>query len=479
MNQAYSLRTGRILFGFVFLLNPYFSTLDLLPDCIGYALILSGLGEVIWAVPSLTEAREKLLKLTLVSVIRMAAFLLVASVPSSESPTMALLAVTCLFAIELFYLIPLLRLIGDALSYLSVSLDGENPKIGYPNIRLRLFTILKLVFNLLPELCVLAVTEDGYIDSVTDNMSSRFLQLRNVLTVLLFALLLVFSLIALIGVSKWLKTIAKNAILLEKLRIFAEKHPEKAGKRTLRLTKTAMLIFSISLFLALPFRMDNFIFVPIFLGGIGFFLGGRILVNIEQNSANLPEIGAKPTETTAKSAEKATKRDKIPLVWSVLALVTFLSHFLFMAKYRAAGVAPGRGYEWFWGNAGLMALLGCTFVFVLVRLATKLVVFIDKNGFAKVESYLPRAAATAEKKKNSLILRLKLIPILAIITVFADVFEAATLFTTFGKDIEHAVPVWTILIALRLAFLVYTAITFGAVTEAVHERVESVFEQDI
>ncbi len=449
------LRTGRILLGFLFLLNPYFSILDLLPDCIGYALLLSGIGDLIWALPSLTDARANLLKLTLLSALRGLAFPIVASVPSSEGPTMALLFVTCFSVMELVFLWPLLRQIKDALSYLSVSLGGENPAERYPAVRLRLFSVMKVACNLLPELCVLGVNEDGYIDSVTDSMSRRYLQLRSALTALLFLVMLIFSLIALIGVIRWLGRIKRNARLLDEAKEYALAHPEKAGKRTLRIAASSIWVMLFALILLFSFRIDSKIFVPTFASGILLWIAYRLLARI------LPQ---------------ARGEGKWALGYALLAFANGISQLLFIEQYHAAGVAPGRGIEWFWINVALAALVGIGTVYLVFRLHRVLITLVKERGFAPVEQALVRMAAQAENQKRALCMRIRLLAVFAVLPALCEPLEAATLFTVFGPDAEHAFPIWGVFVAIRVLWLVFAGILLGQIKECIAERVRDMAE---
>ena len=60
-----------VIAGFVFLANPYIDMLDILPDFIGYLLILAGISRMAKLDDRLTLAAQKLTYLAVLSVLRL------------------------------------------------------------------------------------------------------------------------------------------------------------------------------------------------------------------------------------------------------------------------------------------------------------------------------------------------------------------------------------------------------------------------
>jgi len=65
------MKTGLIFVGFLFLINPDFITLDIIPDFIGYILIACGLSRLSLLEERIAAAKKWLLFLALTSVVKL------------------------------------------------------------------------------------------------------------------------------------------------------------------------------------------------------------------------------------------------------------------------------------------------------------------------------------------------------------------------------------------------------------------------
>lgn len=439
---------GWLLCGVIFLINPYLNLLDIFPDFLGYLFLLKGLRELVWAEPYFTDMRRTMLLLLAVSAARTALFPMVASMPQDESPTMSLLCVFCLTGVELFFGIRFLRELKGGMRHISSDEQMQQVTKGFPRIRLWLFFLAKLTGNLLPEMCVLGIAEDGYIDSVTDNMSQRFLQLRNVLVILFFVLVGIFSLILLIGFLKWEKNLRKCRTANEALAAFCDAHPEPTAHRTIRLTRSSVLFFSAAVFLCWSLRIDGIVLIPSTLGALTMYFGLCFFSRI------LPSASHKK-------------------YWLVLALSgagNYLSQLLFYLQYGASGVAAGRGNVWFGLNILSAALCGIGFAIAFAKVAKSLSLFVDRYGFAPVDPALVHAAKEQESKRMALQSRLRIWALTAFLPAICEGVEAAVLFTSFGPTPEQEFPIWGVFVAIRLAWAVFSCLLFSQINDTVREQ---------
>ncbi len=109
----------------VFLFNPYFHGLDILPDFIGYLLLVSGLRRVALLDGSFEEAVRLFRRLALLSAVRLVALGWIIAVPSAdEQPTLLLLLCFVMGVLELMTALPACHQLFHGLTYLGFRMGG-------------------------------------------------------------------------------------------------------------------------------------------------------------------------------------------------------------------------------------------------------------------------------------------------------------------------------------------------------------------
>lgn len=96
------MKIGYILAGMIFLFNPHINIIDVLPDVIGYLLILHGLSKISDLERNLLSAREKFLKLAWLSAAKLSCLLIL---PIFDE-TLYLVFTLCFGLLELIWMIP-------------------------------------------------------------------------------------------------------------------------------------------------------------------------------------------------------------------------------------------------------------------------------------------------------------------------------------------------------------------------------------
>ncbi|MBQ9069884.1 MAG: hypothetical protein IJY23_00870 [Clostridia bacterium] len=149
-----------LIFALVMLFNPNIQLIDLLPDFIGFFILAKFLEKAADAAPYFEEAREAFLKLGFVNLFKFPALILVRAVRSHNTLDNDILALmTLVFAVlEIIYLIPAIKNLFDALSYLgergnAESLIKSDSLISTDALRsfTLAFAILKSLLYTLPE----------------------------------------------------------------------------------------------------------------------------------------------------------------------------------------------------------------------------------------------------------------------------------------------------------------------------------------
>ena len=96
------MKIGYILAGMIFLFNPHINIIDVLPDVIGYILILHGLSKLSDLERNLLSARDKFLKLAWLSAVKLSCLLIL---PIFDE-TLYLIFTFCFGLLEVIWLIP-------------------------------------------------------------------------------------------------------------------------------------------------------------------------------------------------------------------------------------------------------------------------------------------------------------------------------------------------------------------------------------
>ena len=110
----------------IFLFNPNFHGIDLLPDFVGYALLVRGLGRVSLLDESFGEAQRLFRRLAWLSVARLVGVAWIFTVPSmEEQPTLILLLCFVVGVLELMLVLPACNQLFRGLSYVASRMGGN------------------------------------------------------------------------------------------------------------------------------------------------------------------------------------------------------------------------------------------------------------------------------------------------------------------------------------------------------------------
>lgn len=124
--QKINWRMGLWLPAVILLSNPYLHVLDLMPDAIGYVLLLIALRRVSALDESFGEVARALKRLTLLSVARLGGLVWIYTATSaSEQPTLILILCFVFGVLELMTILPACHQLFRGLSYIGTRLDGR------------------------------------------------------------------------------------------------------------------------------------------------------------------------------------------------------------------------------------------------------------------------------------------------------------------------------------------------------------------
>lgn len=243
--QTAKLGWGYIIAGGVFLFEPFVSVFDILPDFVGYLLILHGLQTLSLLEGHLEAATRCFRRLALLSLGRLLSLLVIFGLmPASEQPVGHLLFTFTFGILDCIVLIPAWRELTQGLTQ-SAYLFGGNAVLASDRhgrsrtdrfLRVTLiFMILKEIMSVLPEVSVLFNSMSGEINS------TRWYFLYNYVGLLrLFAaaLTLIFGIVWLVKLIRYIGFLRRDVVYQESLRgavgQYMELHPDHMACRSIR-----------------------------------------------------------------------------------------------------------------------------------------------------------------------------------------------------------------------------------------------------
>ena len=273
------MQTGFLIAGILFFLNPNVEIIDVLPDFIGCALLLWGTRRICAYTERGSVAAKAFRWLLLVNLVKTVALLLFFVISEAEMTWMLLL--TSVFGVleAVLFLYGMHQLL-EAVTFTAM-LHGCDGVYGRAmssfGSMVKLFTVIKCVFALLPELTYLA-TDYGTVTAFRTDWSFlfRLLTAVNIFVVSIFGILtLVLAVRFFRGLSK--KESVYLAALREDYRREIEEKPGVLPYRRLRWT--ALLLFAGMAFL-LPLRLDGVDVLPDF-AAAGLLIAAVLLLRQE------------------------------------------------------------------------------------------------------------------------------------------------------------------------------------------------------
>ena len=152
---------GLIIFSLVFLFNPSFNLVDLLPDFVAYFILARVFDKASDCAPHFDEARRGFLRLGYLCLAKIPALIIIVSTRSVNVGDNDIIALFCLIfaTAEILLAVPTVKHIFDALSYLgerseAKSLISSDSVISVDNLRgfTLAFSVFKCLLYFIPEL---------------------------------------------------------------------------------------------------------------------------------------------------------------------------------------------------------------------------------------------------------------------------------------------------------------------------------------
>jgi len=280
---------GLAVLSFVFLFNPTFSVIDVLPDVFGYLLLLAALRSVSYLNDAVSHARELFMRMMLIDASRILLYVFTFALSSGKSQEMMLLLIY--FAaglLELYTLIPAYKALFTGLTELGYrydntsvlsgsQIDGSKNYTEKAQSYTFFFLIFKFVVSILPELSILST--HSYDDS---KKASVFYEYIGLLRGFAIILCIVVGAIWLVKIAAYFNRINKDKVFIQSLdKEYREKVLPRESIFIRRSLRGAFVLVSAAAFVCFDVRLDGVNALPDVLAAVllalGFFTARKYL----------------------------------------------------------------------------------------------------------------------------------------------------------------------------------------------------------
>lgn len=278
--KAKNLRTGCLFAAAFFLFNPNITILDVLPDFIGYLLILWGISGLRDIVPHFEEATVALRRLLWMTAVRPLAFFVMMGQVATNGEFRTLVAL-CFGIVELILLFPFLREFFAGMDYIGERFGATSP-IDRRAVRAQRAAYIALaakpILAFLPEISLLFAGQSSEHFLPNGLPISHFRPHFVVLATLVGIGLGMYFLAAFLP---FCRSLARDKALEPLLhRVREDVHNPLRGEARIRLVRRAALCLTLGAACMLNLHFDGINYLPNALGYLFFLLAGVLLLKI-------------------------------------------------------------------------------------------------------------------------------------------------------------------------------------------------------
>ncbi len=277
----------KLIIAALFLFNPNFVIIDVFPDFIGYAFLLSGITQLADINYYFEEAAGLFKRMFIVSIAQFfSIFLVFGILPTREISSALMLMAFAFGALELLLLIPAFKAFFDGFIYLgsrheSTSIffttppkkakDGNDNKASFPRMNATarislitmIFIIVKPVMTFAPEILSMFDT------TIDPNLKFNYSAYVGNFRIISIILLLPLGIFWLISFVRYISSIIKDRVFIDELTAkYTEEISPKTYIFTQRYIKLAFIILSVAIAFNVDFYIDNASVLPDFISPI-------------------------------------------------------------------------------------------------------------------------------------------------------------------------------------------------------------------
>ncbi len=297
-----------LFLAFVFLFEPNYTLVDILPDFIGYFLLCLGLSNLADINPRIEEAVSHFKFGILISLLKYLALYLKNGIFSAEEQSLVLLIFVFVFdTAELVILIPAYKKLFDGLTHLGTMQDSKAvfcTSVKKDGKGIKSITEKAYAFTVI---CLLVSSLATTVPELTSLIGNSYYDFIVILRVFLLVLSLAVGIFWLSYIERYFVRLKNDKAFINRLGdIYLEQKRENPDKYTLRRIKDAVFILTVGAALTVCLYVDNFSLIPKLLPCVILSLG-ILMLRKESKSFLLPCIFLILSGITALFADEAAR----------------------------------------------------------------------------------------------------------------------------------------------------------------------------
>ncbi len=318
---------GCLIAGFVLLFNPVIHVVDILPDAIGFLLIVGGLTKMSFFISKIAQARDLFWKLAFVEIAKLLSILII---PYADGSTKTLLALV-FGVVELILFIPAVNYLFEGLSFAGLWYNGtamyakksakhkkganSSEMVTYVRDYILFFYIFRVCASFIPELTELQLYDNlGEVSAFSRSLNS----FKPYIYILFLVAGLIIGVLYIRCVTRFFHSIEKDEKFISSLK---DKYENDVIPRDTffiaRTMKQALAFFTASVITSFVMTVDN---VNVLVGVIssGFLIAASVIVGryVKQTRLVIP----------------------IALLRCVFALFNMVAQFNYFAEYDVSAI---------------------------------------------------------------------------------------------------------------------------------------------
>lgn len=249
-----------IVAGLVFLFNPHVNIIDIMPDAMGYGLILYGIIRLAHINTAMNEAASRFKTLFILALCKLPCLYIYALISPEEQVWILLLSLGFGAAEAIIGFLAFTSLFTSLEGLSDSSRDTHvSEKLSSVRLFTLIFVILKPVMAILPDLTMLA--DDRY-GTVTENGIQSLKGYRGLFNVIAFVFVLFVGIAWLVTVIRYFRSIRKDRAFLDEISDKIASYEREDTVRYFRYLITTLTFFIYAVFFCLELKIEGYSLLP-------------------------------------------------------------------------------------------------------------------------------------------------------------------------------------------------------------------------
>ena len=264
------MKISYFIIGLIFLLNPNYGIIDVLPDIIGYFLILKAIEHAADMYEYISDAKRLLSRLCVVSIAKLGATVLC----SVTDETFVLVLTFGFVIVELIYIIPAFIKLFNGIGYSAMRLSVPNVPEETPKIRnlMVVFFVFRGVLALTPELTSLLYSVDRLLSD-----SEYPATLKRNLSWICIPIMAIFAIVVFVTTVRYLMKCKTHMYCAMVDRAYEIHFSGRYGLFRARLMNMGFSCLTVAALFSLDFHFDQMDVIPDAAGAIFLLIGMFLL----------------------------------------------------------------------------------------------------------------------------------------------------------------------------------------------------------